>query len=115
MSNVADFNEMMRREDEELYRLVNRWEATYYKYLVGDEDRVGLADQIAALEGQILRCEPATFLGLIKVLKMAHMIMSGRDGDRDCFVTGGPATLLIARAIDAIDHLDGVIGRTETG
>ncbi len=112
MTNVADINEMMRREDGELYYLVNQWEATYYKYLVGDEERVGLADKIAALEGQILRCEPTTFLGLVKVLQMAHMIMSARDADPDTYLTGGPATLLIAQAIVAVDHQDGVIGQT---
>ncbi len=111
MSNVAEINEMLRREDEELYSLVNQWEATYYKYLVGDEDRAELADRIAALEGQIIRCTPQTFLGLVKVLQMAHMIMSARDADPDCYLTGGPATLLIAQAIDAVDHEDGVIGR----
>ncbi len=112
MGNVAEITEMLRREDEELYSLVNQWQETYYKYLVGDEDRAELAGRVAALEGQIIRFTPQTFLGLVKVLQMAHMIMSARDADPDCYLTGGLATLLIAQAIDAVDHKDGVIGRS---
>ncbi len=49
-------NEMMRREDAPLLVLVSRWELTYHKYLAAEPaEREGLADQIAALEGQIAR------------------------------------------------------------
>ena len=115
MSNVAeiDINEMMCREDEELYKLVNQWEATYHKYLVVTEGRGELADQIAALEGQIVRHTPPPFLGLVKVLQMGQMIISARDADSDCYIVDGPATILIACAIDAVDHESGAIGRTE--
>ncbi len=115
MSNVAeiDMNELMRREDEALYKLVNQWEATYYKYRAAAEGRGELVDQIEALEGRIVRLTPATFLGLVKVLQMAHMIMSARDADPDSYIADGPAAALIARVIRAVDHEDGAIGQTQ--
>ncbi len=108
MSNVAeiDINEMMCREDEELYKLVNQWKATYHKYFVVTEGRGELADQIAALEGQIVRHTPTTFLGLVKVLQMGHMIMSARDADPDCYIVDGPATILYQGAL-IMTHRDG--------
>jgi hypothetical protein len=117
MTSVTEIGitEMLRREDDELYKLVNQWEAATHGYLADTkESGVVLSDQIAALEGQIARHTPLTFVGLVKVLHMAHTIMSARDGYPDSFIGSGPATMLIARAIDAIDHEDGVIGRPET-
>ena len=115
MSNVADINEILRRDDEEPYELINQWEAATHRYLVVTEGRAELADQIAALEGRIVWCTPRTFLVLVKVLKMAHKIMSDRDANPDCYTGDGPVAMLIARAIGAIDREDGLICRTDTG
>ena len=114
MSNVAeiDITEILRRDDEELYKLVQQWEATTHRYLTVTEGRGELADQIAALEGQIVRCTPTTFFGLGSILQMAHTILSARNADPDCYTGDGPVAMLIARAISAVDHEDGVIGRT---
>ncbi len=117
MTNVTKFelNEMMRREDAPLLNLVSRWESAYHKYLAAEStEREGLADQIEALEGRIARYVPTTFLGLGSVLRMAHTIMSARDVDRDSYVAHGPASLLVARAIAAIDCEDGMIGGEKT-
>ena len=116
MSNVAEIEiaEMLCREDDELYKLVKDWEATTHRFLGDTAGGAALADKIAALEGQIVRCTPRTFLGLVRVLHMAHTIMSARDAHPDGYTGDGPATMLIARAIDAVDHEDGLIGRTET-
>ncbi len=112
MTNVTeiDMSERMRREDAPLVELINQWKATYHKYLAVIEERVEMADRIAALEGQIVRYTPTTFLGLVKVLQMAHMIMSARDAEPDSYIGEGPATILIRRAIDAVDHENGLIG-----
>ncbi len=113
MTNVTKFelNEMMRREDAPLLNLVSRWELAYHKYLAAEPtEREGLTDQIEALEGRIARYVPTTFLGLGSVLRMAHTIMSARDS----YVAHGPASLLVARAIAAIDYEDGMIGGEKT-
>ncbi len=117
MTNVTKFelNEMMRREDAPLLNLVSRWESAYHKYLAAEPtEREGLTDQIEALEGRIARYVPTTFPGLGSVLRMAHTIMSARDVDRDSYVAHGPASLLVARAIAAIDCEDGMIGGEKT-
>ncbi len=113
MTNVTeiDMNELMRREDAPLVDLVNQWEATYHKFLaaeIGKKDR--LPEQIESLEGQIVRCTPTTFRGLCSILGMAHTILSTRDANDDLYMSQGPATALVARAIAAVDRENGLIG-----
>ena len=113
MTNVTeiDMNEMMRREDAPLLDFVDQWERAYHKYLAAEPGEIGgLPTQIESLEGQIVRHTPATFRGLCSILGMAHTILSTRDANDDLYMSQGPATALVARAIAAVDREDGMIG-----
>ena len=115
MSNVAEIDsttEILRSGDDDLIKFIDQWEADTHRYVGNPQKNGDLARLIATLEGQIVRCTPCTYYGLFKVLHMAHMIMSARDANPDCYTGDGPVTMLIMRAIYAVDHQDGVIGRT---
>ena len=116
MTNVTemDMNEMMRRNDAPLVELVDQWEVAYHKFAAEPEGRSELTDQIEAFEGQIARYTPTTFRGLGSILGMVHTILSVRDVNDDLYMAHGPATILVARAIAAIDRVDGMIGGSKT-
>ena len=117
MTNVTeiDMNERMREEEAPLLELVDQWERAYRKYLaaeIGKKD--GLPEQIESLEGQIVRWTPGTFRGRCSILGMAHTILSARDANDDLYMSQGPATALVARAIAAVDREDGMIGEVRS-
>ncbi len=113
MSNVkeVDISELMRRNDAPLVELVDQWEQAYHAYVAAQAGkRGGLATRIEEIEGQIARYTPTTLPGLCSVLNMVHMILSVRDANADLYIAHGPATALVARAIAAVDRVDGMIG-----
>ncbi len=68
-----------------------------------------------ALEGRIVAGHPLTFRGLNVLLEMVYDILAARDIDRESWVGCGPVTMLVARAVHAVQDSEGAIFRRYDG
>ena len=106
------------KEDADLYELYDEWRLAraelalcHVKLTVGRADNVSrLCKQIEGGEGQMSRCTPVGFRGLINVLTMAADILAARAIEEDGYLGSGDAFGLVACALRAVDSREGEIG-----
>ena len=113
-TSQLDEDARARREDDELLKLLVRWERLRAEYIladIGSDEKSRIAHEIESLDGCIIRLAPHTFDGAQEALRAAHAILTARDSNNDAYLGDGPASQIIARVIYALGDETGALVR----